>query len=94
MSELNEIGREMLKIVAKRGYTGAEREAFFKHFPGIRYADLEREIKLVEGEGLIYIEWIGPSNFIATITPKGVDIITAIDESLWTKETKGLDRSN
>lgn len=86
----SELGRRMLLIVAKRGYTGAEREIFFHYIRGIRYTDLEREILTLEREGFITIEWVGPSNFTVFITPKGVEYMESFQHDTWQKSVEAL----
>ena len=86
----SELGRRMLLIVAKRGYTGADREIFFHYIRGIRYVDLEKEILSLEREGHITIEWVGPSNFTVFITPKGVEHVESFQNDSWQKSVDAL----
>ncbi|UCE39215.1 MAG: hypothetical protein JSW00_08370 [Thermoplasmata archaeon] len=90
----SEMGNKILIIVAKRGYTGADREVFFHNIRGIRYSDLEKEVLALEREGYISIEWVGPSNFTVTITPKGVELVKTFDEDVWHKDIKALEVLN
>ena len=92
MSELSELSTQMMMLVAKMGFTGASREEFFRVFRGIRYADLEKEVKAIERAGYIQIEWVGPSNFTVTITPSGVDFVQSVDKDVWRKNSKGLEQ--
>ncbi len=87
----SEMGRKILLIVAKRGYTGADREVFFHNIRGIRYSDLEREVLALEDAGYITIEWVGPSNFTVMITPKGVELVKTYAEDVWHKDVKALE---
>lgn len=86
----SELGRRMLLIVARRGYTGADREVFFQNIRGIRYTDLEKEVLFLEREGYITIEWVGPSNFTVSITPKGVEFVRSYQQDVWRKSAKAL----
>jgi hypothetical protein len=87
----SEIGRQILLIVAKRGYTGADREVFFHDIRGIRYSDLEREVLALERNRYITVEWVGPSNFTVMITPKGVELVKTYGEDVWHKDIKALE---
>jgi hypothetical protein len=89
---VSDLGKKMLLIVAKRGFTGASREVFFHHIRGIRYAHLEKEVLSLEREGLITIEWVGPSNFTVFITKKGVEIATKYQKNIWHKSTAALEK--
>jgi len=89
---VSELGKRMLIIVAKRGYTGASREVFFHHIRGIKYAKLEKAVLALEREGLINIEWVGPSNFTVNITPKGVDVAKGYQEDVWKKSAEALEK--
>jgi hypothetical protein len=89
---VSELGKRMLIIVAKRGYTGASREVFFHHIRGIKYAMLEKAVLALEREGLIHIEWVGPSNFTVNITPKGVEIAKGYQEDVWKKSAEALEK--
>lgn len=88
----SELGKRILLIVARRGYTGADREAFFHDLRGIRYRDLEREVLSLERDGDITIEWVGPSNFTVFITPKGVELATSFQKDVWHKSTEALEK--
>lgn len=76
----SELGVRMLCILEKRGYRGADREIFFHNIRGMRYTDLEKEILTLESEGYISINWIGPSNFTASITPRGIEFTRVYQE--------------
>lgn len=89
---VSDLGKKMLIIVAKRGYTGASREVFFHHIHGIRYAALEREVLTLEKNGMITIEWVGPSNFTVFITKKGVEVATTFQKGIWHKSTEALEK--
>ncbi len=88
----SELGKKMLLITAKRGYTGASREVFFHFIRGIRYADLEKEVLALERENYITIEWVGPSNFTVSITPKGVELVKSFQEDVWKKSVDALQK--
>ncbi len=87
----SEIGRQILLIVAKRGYTGADREVFFHDIRGISYSDLEGEVLDLERNRYITVEWVGPSNFTVMITPKGVELVKTYGEDVWHKDIKALE---
>jgi hypothetical protein len=87
----SEIGRKILLIVAKRGYTGADREVFFHDIRGISYSDLEKEVLDLERDRYITVEWVGPSNFSVMITPKGVELVKTYGEDVWHKDVKALE---
>ncbi|UCG68150.1 MAG: hypothetical protein JSV09_10015 [Thermoplasmata archaeon] len=85
-----ELGKRLLFIVAKRGYTGADREVFFHYIRGIKYERLEREVLALEREGLITIEWVGPSNFTVSITRDGAEFVKSFSQDIWRKSTEAL----
>lgn len=86
----SELGKRILLIVAKRGYTGADREVLFHNIRGIRYTQLEEEILSLENGGYINVEWVGPSNFTVSITPEGVELAKSYQEDIWRKNTAAL----
>lgn len=86
----SELGKRILLIVAKRGYTGADREVLFHNIRGIRYNQLEEEILSLENVGYITVEWVGPSNFTVSITPEGVELAKSYQEDIWRKDTAAL----
>ncbi len=86
----SELGKRILLIVAKRGYTGADREVLFHNIRGIRYNQLEEEILSLENGGYITVEWVGPSNFTVSITPEGVELAKSYQEDIWRKDTVAL----
>lgn len=86
----SELGKRILLIVAKRGYTGADREVLFHNIRGIRYTQLEEEILSLENGGYIGVEWVGPSNFTVSITPEGVELAKSYQEDIWRKDTAAL----
>ena len=91
---LSDLGKRMLVITARRGYTGADREVFFHFIRGIRYSEMEKEVQALEREGLISIEWVGPSNFTVSITAEGVEVVKAIEEGVWHKSLEALEQLN
>lgn len=66
---------QVLSVVARRGYMGASREDFFKEIRGVQYKALESELRELENEGNIEIEWTGPNKFIVTITTQGSQLV-------------------
>jgi hypothetical protein len=82
----------MLLITARRGYTGADREVFFHFIRGIKYKDMEKEVLALERQGLISIEWVGPSNFTVSITAKGVEMAKSLEEGVWHKSVEALEQ--
>ena len=54
---------------------GASREDFFKEIRGVQYKALEEELRALESEGSIEIEWTGPNKFIVTITTQGSQLV-------------------
>jgi hypothetical protein len=89
---LSDLGKRMLVITARRGYTGADREVFFHFIRGIRYSEMEKEVQALERQGLITIEWVGPSNFTVSITAHGVEVAKAIEEGVWHKSLEALEQ--
>ncbi len=89
---LSDLGKRMLIITARRGYTGADREVFFHFIRGVRYSEMEKEVKALEREGLITIEWVGPSNFTVSITVHGVEVAREIEEGVWHKSVEALEQ--
>jgi len=51
---------------------------------------MEKEVKALEREGLITIEWVGPSNFTVSITVHGVEVVKEIEEGVWHKSVEAL----
>ncbi|UCD92632.1 MAG: hypothetical protein JSV43_01535 [Methanobacteriota archaeon] len=72
---MDEFSWQVLSVVARRGYLGASREDFFSEIRGVQYKALEQELRALEGEGHINIEWTGPNKFIVTITEQGNQIV-------------------
>jgi len=68
---MDDFSWKVLSVVARKGYLGATREDFFKEIKGVQYRVLEEEIRALEGEGNVGVEWTGPNKFIVTITPQG-----------------------
>lgn len=89
---LSDLGKHMLLITARRGYTGADREVFFHFIRGIRYIEMEKEVMALERDGLISIEWVGPSNFTVSITVKGVEVAKTIEDGVWNKSLEALEQ--
>jgi len=42
-----------------------------KEFPGLKFAELERELQALEDAGLVRVVWRGPGDFTASTTPQG-----------------------
>jgi hypothetical protein len=53
---------------------------------------MEKEVQSLEREGLISIEWVGPSNFTVSITAEGVEVARAIEEGVWHKSLEALEQ--
>lgn len=64
---------KLLFVLAKRGMMGLRKNQFFEILRGLNYDDLHKELRRLEGEGLVAIEWHGIAEFTARITPKGAD---------------------
>jgi DNA-binding PadR family transcriptional regulator len=73
---MDEFSWKVLSVVARRGYLGASREDFFSEIRGVQYRALEDELRALEEEGNIEIEWTGPNKFIVTITSQGSQMIS------------------
>lgn len=73
---MDDFSWQVLSVVARRGYLGASREDFFSEIRGVQYRALEEELRTLENEGTIEIEWTGPNKFIVTITPQGSQIVS------------------
>ncbi|UCG70423.1 MAG: hypothetical protein JSV09_05255 [Thermoplasmata archaeon] len=77
ISMINNIEETMLRIAAKRGNIGASRDDLFKELKaGIAYEELERHIQELEQKGYITIDWLGTYDFVVTITPQGLELLT------------------
>ena len=72
---MDEFSWKVLSVVARRGYLGASREDFFSEIRGVQYRALEDELRALEDEGNVEIEWTGPNKFIVTITPQGNQMV-------------------
>ncbi len=72
---MDDFSWKVLSVVARRGYLGATREDFFKEIRGVQYKALEGELRELEKEGSIEVEWTGPNKFIITITTQGSKIV-------------------
>jgi hypothetical protein len=90
----SELGVRMLNILEKRGYRGADREIFFHNIRGMRYTELEKEILTLESEGYISINWIGPSNFTALITPRSIEFTRAYQEGVSQENDQNIGNLN
>ena len=64
---MDDFSWKVLSVVARKGYMGATREDFFKEIRGVQYKALEEELRELENEGNVQIEWTGPNKFIITI---------------------------
>jgi hypothetical protein len=74
---INNIEETMLRIAAKRGNIGASRDDLFKELKaGIAYEELERLIQELEQKGYVTIDWLGTYDFVVTITPQGLSLLT------------------
>jgi len=61
----------MLRLAAKRGNIGANRDDLFKELKGIAYGELEELAQELERKGYVTIDWLGTYDFVVTITPQG-----------------------
>ncbi len=66
-----DLRHKILLLVAGRGRLGVTKTDFFETLKGISYADLERELTVLERETLIRINWRGPADFTVEVTPLG-----------------------
>ena len=72
---MDDFSWKVLSGVARKGYMGATREDFFKEIRGVQYKALEEELRELENEGNVQIEWTGPNKFIITITTQGSQLV-------------------
>ncbi|MCK4443212.1 MAG: hypothetical protein KAW09_01620 [Thermoplasmata archaeon] len=72
---MDDFSWKVLSVVARKGYMGATREDFFKEIRGVQYKALEEELRELENEGNVQIEWTGPNKFIITITTQGSQLV-------------------
>ena len=63
----------MLELVAKRGNIGASRDDLFKALKGVAYRELEKLVEILEQKGYIAVQWLSSFDFVATITPTGIE---------------------
>jgi hypothetical protein len=71
-----ELWETMLREIAKRGNIGASRDDLFKTLHGISYSDLEYLLGELERLGFLTVQWLGSYDFVATVTPEGMDQLT------------------
>ncbi len=72
----NDITETMLRIAAERGLIGASRDDLFRALRGIGYPELEHLIEELEQKGYITVQWLGSCDFVVTVTPEGLDLLT------------------
>ena len=66
-----DLRKKVLVMVARRGTLGVTKREFFEALPGVSYSELERELKRLEREALVQVNWRGPADFTVLITPLG-----------------------
>jgi len=64
---------DILDSVSKRGRYGASKEILFQNVKGIGFDTLFANIESLERKGYLKVKWNGASNFLATITEKGIE---------------------
>lgn len=64
---------KILVLLVKRGTMGLKKAQFFEILRGVSYDELQQQLTELEREGFIVMLWSGPADFVATITPKGVE---------------------
>ena len=66
-----DLRRKVLLLVSQKGHLGVSKREFFEVLQGVSYNELERELRKLEREALIQINWRGPADFTVLITPLG-----------------------
>lgn len=61
----------LLAFLAKKGRLGVNKTDVFLMFKGVGFDELQRELEELEKEGLIQLQWRGPSDFTAIVTSQG-----------------------
>jgi len=61
----------LLAFLAKKGRFGVNKTDVFLMFKGVAYDELQRELEELGKEGLIQLQWHGPSDFTAIVTLQG-----------------------
>ena len=72
----NDIIETMLRTAAEKGLIGASRDDLFRALKGIAYPELEQLIEELEQKGYITIQWMGACDFVVTVTPEGLNLLT------------------
>lgn len=67
------LGDKILGLLVRRGVNGADKALFFATFRGINYDELEKVLKRLERDSLVQINWRGPTDFLALLTPAGLE---------------------
>jgi len=75
MQGFDELSREVLRLIVSRGESGIVREDIYTDVKGVKYGDVEERVRLLEDLGLVEIDWLGPSDFVARPTIEGIEII-------------------
>lgn len=65
----------LLEALALRGFLGYTKNDLFARFKGVSYDELKVALEHLEREALVQLNWRGPADFTALITPKGVTSI-------------------
>lgn len=65
----------LLEALALRGFLGYTKDDLFGRFKGVSYDELKVALERLEREALVQLNWRGPADFTALITPKGVTSI-------------------
>jgi small GTP-binding protein len=61
----------LLGALRQRGPVGMGKRELFEAFPSVRYDALEVELLRLERDGLVRLNWLGPEEFRAFLTPRG-----------------------
>lgn len=67
-----DLENRVLEVLALRGFLGYTRDDLFSRFKGVGYDDLKTALERLERQALVQLNWQGPAEFTALITPKGV----------------------
>ena len=70
-----DLENRLLEALALRGFLGYAKNDLFARFKGISYDDLKVALERLERQALVQLNWRGPADFTALITPKGVSAI-------------------
>ncbi|MEK6851496.1 MAG: Rab family GTPase [Candidatus Thermoplasmatota archaeon] len=70
-----DLENRILEALTLRGFLGLAKNDLFARFKGIGYDELKTAVERLERQGMVQLNWRGPSDFSVLITTKGVSSV-------------------